>query len=57
MENDSVAESEESDPEASKMLDVRDPDTSRVVAPQLIDPDRRPQHRRWVFDRLERWIP
>ena len=57
MENDSVADSEETDPEASKMLDVPDPDTSRVVAPELIDPERRAQHRRWVLDRLERWIP
>jgi hypothetical protein len=39
MENDSVADSEETDPEASKMLDVPDPDTSRVVVtPELIDP-------------------
>jgi len=57
MENDSVADSEEADPEASKMFDVPDPDTSRVVAPELIDPERRAQHRRWVLDRLERWIP
>lgn len=57
MENDSVADSEETDPEASKMLDVPDPGTSRVVAPELIDPERWAQHRRWVLDRLERWIP
>ena len=56
-ENDSVADSEETDPEASEMLEVPDPDTSRVVAPELIDPERRAQHRRWVLDRLERWIP
>jgi hypothetical protein len=57
MENDSVADSEETDPEASEMLEVPDPDTSRVVAPELIDPERWAQHRRWVLDRLERWIP
>jgi DNA replication initiation complex subunit (GINS family) len=57
MENDSVADSEETDPEASKMLEVPDPVTSRVVAPELIGPERRAQHRRGVLDGLERWIP
>ena len=52
-----MADSEETDPEPSRMLDVPDPDTSQVVAPELIDPERRAQHRRWVLDRLERWIP
>jgi hypothetical protein len=61
-ENDSVVDSEETDPketdpEAGKVFDVPDPDTSRVVAPELIDPERRAQHRRWMLDRLERWIP
>jgi hypothetical protein len=57
MENDGVADSEEIDPEASKVVDIPDPDTSRVVAPELIDPERRAQHRRGLLDRLERWIP
>jgi len=57
MENDSVADSEQTDPEASKMLDVPDEDPCQVVAPELIDPERRARHRRWVLDRLERWIP
>jgi hypothetical protein len=53
-----VADSEETDPEADKVLCVPDPDTSRVVvAPELIDPERRARRRRWVLDRLERWIP
>jgi hypothetical protein len=57
MENGTVADSEETDPEASEILDVSDPDTSQVIAPELIDPERRAQHRHWVLDRLERWIP
>jgi hypothetical protein len=57
IENDRVADSEETDPEDGKVFDVPDPDTSRVVAPELIDPERRTQHRRWVLDQLERWIP
>jgi hypothetical protein len=51
MENDRVADSEETDPDAGKVLEVPDPDTSRVVAPELFDPERRAQHRRWVLDR------
>jgi hypothetical protein len=57
MENDRVADAEETDPEAGKVIDVPDPDTGRVVAPELVDPERRAQRRRWVLDRLERWIP
>jgi hypothetical protein len=57
MENDRVPDSEETDPEAGKVFDVTDPNTGRVVAPELVDPERRAQHRRWVLDRLERWIP
>lgn len=52
-----MADPEETDSEAGKILDVPDPDTSQVVAPELIDPGRRAKHRRWVLDRLERWIP
>ena len=57
MENDRVADSEETDPEDGTVFDVADPYTGRVVAPELIDPERRAQHRRWVLDRLECWIP
>ena len=57
MENDRVADSEETEPEDGTVFDVPDPDTSRVVAPELIDPERRAQHRRGVLDRLELWIP
>lgn len=57
MDNDRVADSEETDPEAGKVFDVPDPDTGRVVGPELVDPERRAQHRRWVLDQLERWIP
>jgi hypothetical protein len=57
VENDRVADPQETDPEAGTVLDVPDPDTGRVVAPELVDPERRAQHRRWVLDRLERWIP
>jgi hypothetical protein len=57
MESDRVADTEETDPEAGKVIDVPDPDTGRVVAPELVDPGRRAQRRRWVLDRLERWIP
>jgi hypothetical protein len=57
LENDRVADSDETDPDAGRVLDVPDPDTSRIVAPELVDPERRAQHRRWVLDRLERWIP
>jgi hypothetical protein len=57
MENDRVADSEETDSEAGKVFGVPDPDTGRVVAPELVDSERRAQHRRWVLDRLERWIP
>lgn len=57
MENDRMADSDETDPEAGKVFDVPDPDTGRVVAPELVDSERRAQHRRWVLDRLERWIP
>jgi hypothetical protein len=57
MENDRVPDSEETDPEAGKVFDVTDPNTGRVVAPELVDPERRAQHRRWVLDRPERWIP
>jgi hypothetical protein len=52
-----VADSEETDPDASKVLDVPDPNTSQVVAPELIDLERRAKHRRGLLDRLERWIP
>jgi hypothetical protein len=57
MENDRVADSEETDPEAGKVLDVPDPDTGRVDGPEVVDPERRARHRRWVPDRPERWIP
>jgi hypothetical protein len=57
MENFTVADSEATDSEASEIVDGPDPDTSQVVAPELIDPERRAQHRRSVLDRLERWIP
>jgi hypothetical protein len=57
MENDSVADSDEADPETSETLTVPNPDTGRVVAPELIDSERQARHRRGLLDRLERWIP
>jgi hypothetical protein len=46
-----VADSKDTDPDAGRALDATDPDTSRVVAPELVDPERQAQHRRWVHER------
>jgi hypothetical protein len=45
-----VADSKDTDPDAGH-LDGTDPDTSRVVAPELAAPERQAQHRRWVRER------
>jgi Zn-dependent alcohol dehydrogenase len=50
MENRSVVEREETGPDAGKLLDVPDLDTSQVVAPERVDPERRAQHRRRLID-------